>query len=85
MLWDRLIALVTLGVDVGILWILVKEFNFDKIAYEKEQYKKRAGRKKRTELSHDQPIGKGSAPDSPGTRLVGTTPPNSGTDLPHAL
>ena len=40
--WDRLIAIVCMLLDAGILWILVEEFNFDKIAYEKEQYKKRA-------------------------------------------
>jgi hypothetical protein len=39
--WDRLIAVVCMLLDAGILWILVEEFNFDKIAYEKEQYKKR--------------------------------------------
>lgn len=39
--WDRLIAFVTLLVDVGILWILVKEFNYDKILAEKQHYKKK--------------------------------------------
>jgi hypothetical protein len=39
--WDRLIAITAVLLDAGILWILIEEFNFDKIAYEKEQYKKR--------------------------------------------
>ena len=39
--WDRLIMIICMLLDAGILWILVEEFNFDKIAYEKEQYKKR--------------------------------------------
>lgn len=32
--------------EAGILWILIREYNFDKIAYEKEQYKKISKRKK---------------------------------------
>jgi len=43
--WDRLIAIISMLLDAGILWILIEEFNFDKIAYEKEQYK-RKGKKK---------------------------------------
>jgi hypothetical protein len=46
--WDRLIAVVCMLLDAGILWILVKEFNFDKIAYEKDQYHKRVTKKKLT-------------------------------------
>ena len=45
--WDRLIAITSMLLDAGILWILIAEFNFDKIAYEKEQYHKR-GKKKLT-------------------------------------
>jgi hypothetical protein len=37
--------------DAGILWILIEEFNFDKIAYEKEQYKRRAKKPTFTELN----------------------------------
>jgi hypothetical protein len=48
--WDRLIAIVCMLLDAGILWILIEEFNFDKIAYEKEQYHKMKTRKKRFEL-----------------------------------
>ena len=48
--WDRLIAIVCMLLDAGILWILIEEFNFDKIAYEKEQYHKMKARKKRFEL-----------------------------------
>jgi hypothetical protein len=39
--WDRLIALVAVALDAGILWILVMEYNYDKIVYEKSSYKKR--------------------------------------------
>lgn len=48
--WDRLIAIVCMLLDAGILWILIEEFNFDKIAYEKDQYKKIKTRKRRFEL-----------------------------------
>ena len=48
--WDRLIAIVCMLLDAGILWILIEEFNFDKIAYEKEQYGKMKSRKKRFAL-----------------------------------
>jgi hypothetical protein len=48
--WDRLIAVVCMLLDAGILWILIEEFNFDKIAYEKEQYKGRT--KKRPTFEH---------------------------------
>jgi hypothetical protein len=51
--WDRLIALVTLAVDIGILWILIREYNFDKIAYEKEQYKKMTKRRKEFKLPEE--------------------------------
>jgi hypothetical protein len=44
--WDRLIAIIAVALDAGILWILIEEFNFDKIAYEKEQYHKRLAKKK---------------------------------------
>lgn len=37
------------ALEAAILWILIKEFNFDKIAYEKEQYKKRTKRTKSKE------------------------------------
>lgn len=47
--WDRLIAVMCMLLDAGILWILVEEFNFDKIAYEKEQYKKRVKKQPRFE------------------------------------
>ena len=40
--WDRLIAIVAVLLDAGILWILVEEFQYDKIIYERELYKKRA-------------------------------------------
>jgi hypothetical protein len=39
--WDRLIAVVAVLLDAGILWILVMEYNYDKIVYEKSSYKKR--------------------------------------------
>ncbi len=39
--WDRFIALVTLTVDIGILWILIAEYNYDRIVYEKQAYKKK--------------------------------------------
>jgi hypothetical protein len=48
--WDRLIAIICMLLDAGILWILIEEFNFDKIAYEKEQYKKMSRRKKEYKL-----------------------------------
>jgi len=48
--WDRLIAICSMLLDAGILWILIEEFNFDKIAYEKEQYKKMSRRKKEFKL-----------------------------------
>jgi hypothetical protein len=48
--WDRLIAVVCMLLDAGILWILVEEFCYDKIIYEKEQYRKMKSRKKRFEL-----------------------------------
>lgn len=41
MTWDRLIAVVSMLLDAGILWILIEEFNYDKIIYEKQQYKSR--------------------------------------------
>lgn len=39
--WTLLVELLTLAVDIGILWILVAEFNYDKVIYERSQYKKR--------------------------------------------
>ena len=51
--WDRLIAVICMLLDAGILWILIEEFNFDKIAYEKEQYKKRSRRKKDFKLPEE--------------------------------
>lgn len=56
MSFDRLVSLITLLVDIGILWILIKEFNFDKIAYEKEQYKKRAKRTAKKESLVPSPL-----------------------------
>ena len=43
--WDRLIALIAVILDAGILWILIEEFNYDKVVYEKEQYHKRSKKK----------------------------------------
>ena len=43
--WDRLIALVAMLLDAGILGILIEEFQYDKIVYERELYKKRSKRK----------------------------------------
>lgn len=51
--WDRLISLIAMLLDAGILWILIKEFNFDKIAYEKEQYKKISKRRKEFKLPEE--------------------------------
>jgi len=39
--WDRLIAITSMLLDAGILWILIEEFNYDKIVYEQQQYKNR--------------------------------------------
>lgn len=39
--WDRLINVVVMLLDAGILWILIEEFNYDKIIYEKDQYHRR--------------------------------------------
>lgn len=39
--WDRLIMIICMLLDAGILWILVMEYNYDKIVYEKSSYKKR--------------------------------------------
>lgn len=39
--WTLLVELLTLAVDIGILWILIAEFNYDKVIYERSQYKKR--------------------------------------------
>jgi hypothetical protein len=39
--WDRLIALTSMLLDAGILWILIMEYDFDKIVYEKELYKRK--------------------------------------------
>ena len=39
--WGLVVSILTLGVDIGILWILIAEFNYDKIIYEKSQWKKR--------------------------------------------
>lgn len=45
--WDRLIAIIAMLLDAGILWILIAEFNYDKLVYEKDQYKRAASRKKK--------------------------------------
>jgi hypothetical protein len=58
--WDRLIAVICMLLDAGILWILIEEFNFDKIAYEKEQYKKMSRRKKEYKLP-EQPLNEGES------------------------
>jgi len=44
--WDRLIAFICMLLDAGILWILIEEFNYDKVVYEKEQYKRHTRKKK---------------------------------------
>lgn len=43
--WDRVIACIAVLLDAGILWILIEEFNYDKVVYEKEQYHKRSKKK----------------------------------------
>lgn len=48
--WDRLIAIVCMLLDAGILWILIEEFQYDKVIYERDLYKKRTARKKGFEL-----------------------------------
>jgi len=48
--WDRLIAIVCMLLDAGILWILIREYDFDKIVYEKELYRKKTARKKQFTL-----------------------------------
>ena len=46
---DRFIAVLTLAVDIGILWILIAEYNFDRIIYEKGIYKRRIAHAKKKE------------------------------------
>lgn len=43
--WDRLIAITSMLLDAGILWILVEEFNYDKIQDEKKEYKRKKAKK----------------------------------------
>jgi hypothetical protein len=38
---ELVIAGLTLLVDIGILWILIKEYNYDKVIFEKQRYKKK--------------------------------------------
>lgn len=50
MSYGDFVATLALLTDIGILWILIKEFNYDKIQYEKDEYRRRARKKPRHEF-----------------------------------
>ena len=48
--WMLIISILTLVADIGILAILIVEFNYDKIQNEKQHYKRKA--KPRPQFDH---------------------------------
>jgi hypothetical protein len=46
MIYDQIVSTVTLIVDIGILVVLIIEFNYDKIQIEKKYFKKRQAKTK---------------------------------------
>lgn len=54
-----IVSILTLLVDIGILWILIIEFNFDRIVYEKEQYRGRSVKRKKKMEYIEMNVGEG--------------------------